>query len=84
MLTLPHHVEHRVSSIRERDDFNTMSLEKLYGKLKTYEMEQEQRVIIYGQGTVDSKNAALQKTTALVAEETKALSTKVETAVTGR
>ena len=84
MLTLPHHVEHRVSSIRERDDFNTMSLEKLYGKLKTYEMEHEQRVIIYGQGTVDSKNAALQKTTALVAEETKALSAKVETAVTGR
>ena len=84
MLTLPHHVEHRVSSIRERDDFNTMSLEKLYGKLKTYEMEQEQRVIIYGQGTVDSKNAALQKTTALVAEETKALPAKVETAVTGR
>ena len=84
MLTLPHHVEHRVSSIRERDDFNTMSLEKLYGKLKTYEMEQEQRVIIYGQGTVDSKNAALQKTTTLVAEETKALPAKGETVVTGR
>ena len=41
MLTPPHHVEHRVSSIKERDDFNTMSLEKLYGKLKTYEMEHE-------------------------------------------
>ena len=62
MLTLPHHVEHRVSSIRKRDDFNTMSLEKLYGKLKTYEIEQEQRVIFYGQGTVESKNATLHTT----------------------
>ena len=61
-----------------------MSLEKLYGKLKTYEMEQEQRVIIYGQGMVDNKNATLQKTTALVAEEIIALPAKVETAVTGR
>lgn len=39
MLTLPSHVEHRVSSIRERDDFSKMSLERLYGKLRTYEME---------------------------------------------
>ena len=84
MLTLPHHIEHGVSSIRERDDFNTMSLEKLYRKLKTYEMEHEQRVIIHGQETVYKKKVALQKTTALVAEETKALSAKVETTVTGR
>ena len=41
MLTLPHHVEHRVCSIREREKCNTTSLEKLNGKLKTYEMEQE-------------------------------------------
>ena len=33
---------------------------------------------------VDSQNAALQKTTAIVAEETKALEAKVETTVTGR
>lgn len=69
MLTLPHHVEHRASSIRERIDFNTMSLEMIYGKLRTYEMEQEQRVISYGPGTVDSKNTALLKTTALVVQE---------------
>ena len=62
----------------------TMSLEKIYEKLKTYEMEHEQTIIICGQGMVDSKNAAPQKTTALVAEETKALSAKVKTSVTGR
>lgn len=39
--TLPHHVEHKVSSIRERDNLNTMPLEELYGKLKAYEMEHE-------------------------------------------
>ena len=50
MLTLPYHVEHKISSIHERDDIHTMSLEKLYGKLRTYEMEQEHRVIIYGSG----------------------------------
>ena len=84
ILTLPHHVEHRVSSIREGDNFNTMSLEKLYKKLKTYEMEQKYIVIIYDQGMIDNKNAESQKTNALVAEKTKALSAKVETAVTGR
>ncbi|KAK1360161.1 hypothetical protein POM88_044635 [Heracleum sosnowskyi] len=44
MMTLPHHVEHKSSSIREKIDFTKMSLEMIYGKLKTYEMEQEQRV----------------------------------------
>lgn len=73
MLTLPYHVEHKSQSIRERDNFNTMSLEKLFGKLKTYEMEQEQRAIIYGPGTVEGKNAALQKTTALFVKEPLAL-----------
>ena len=71
MLTLTHHVEHKISAIRERDDIHTMSLEKLYGKLRTYEMEQEHRVIIYGSGTVDNKNTSLLKTTALVATEPK-------------
>ena len=84
MLTLPSHVEHKAQSIRERDDFNQMSLEKLYGKLKTYEMEQEQRAIIYGSGTVDSKNAALQKTTALVAAEPLEVESKALVAGSGR
>ena len=69
MLTLPSHLEHKISSIRERDDINEMSIERLYGKLKTHEMEQEQRQIIYGPGTVDSKNTALLKTTALVVRD---------------
>ncbi|XP_074328193.1 uncharacterized protein LOC141666092 [Apium graveolens] len=65
MLVLPHHLENKASSVRERVAFETMTLEKLYGKLKTHEMEQEQRKIIYGGGIVDSKNAELLKTTAL-------------------
>ena len=44
-----------------------MNLEELYGKLKTHKMEQEQRRIIYGAGTVDNKNFELLKTTALTA-----------------
>ena len=59
MLTLSSHLEHKISSIRERDDINDMSIERLYGKLKTHELEQEQRQMIYGPGTVDSKNTAL-------------------------
>ncbi|XP_074327780.1 uncharacterized protein LOC141665693 [Apium graveolens] len=73
MLVLPHHLENKASFVRERVDFETMTLEKLYGKLKTHEMEQEQRKIIYGRGTVDSKNAELLKTTALVASGIKEL-----------
>ena len=48
MLTLPSHLEHKISSIRERDEINEMSIERLYGNLKTHEIEQEQRQIIYG------------------------------------
>ena len=84
MLTLPHHIEHRVTSIRERDDFATMSLERLFGKLKTYEMEQEQRSIIYGTGTVESKNLALAKSAALVVHDTNTVEGKVQTSSTGK
>ena len=41
MLTLPAHLEHKILSTRERDDINEMSIERLYGKLKTHEMEKE-------------------------------------------
>ena len=71
MLTLPSHLENKANSVRERLDFKTMSLEKLYGKMKTHEMEQEQKKIIYGSGAVDVKNAELLKTTALVASKYK-------------
>ena len=78
MLTLPSHIEHKISSIRERDDINDMSIERLYGKLKTHEMEQEQRQIIYGPGTVDNKNTTLLKTTALVVRNVDETETRVE------
>lgn len=53
------------------DNFNTIPSKKLYGKLKTYKMEQEHKVILYCTGFVDNKNVTLLKTTTLVANETK-------------
>ena len=78
MLTLPSHLEHKISSIRERDDINEIFIERSYGKLKTQEMEQEQRQIIYGPGTVDSKNTTLLKTTALVVKDVAETETRIE------
>ena len=46
-----------------------MFIERLYGKLKTHKMEQEQRQIIYGLGTADSNNTTFLKTIALVAKD---------------
>ncbi|XP_017246071.1 uncharacterized protein LOC108217700 [Daucus carota subsp. sativus] len=48
MVIMPRHLEPKVLAIRGRPDFKTMSLEQLYWKLKIYEMEREQRKIIYG------------------------------------
>ena len=62
LLTLPTHLEHRITAIRESRDMNEVSLERLYGVLKTYELEQIQQKEIYGKGRVVSA------TTALVAE----------------
>ena len=62
LLTLPTHLEHRITAIRESRDMNEVSLERLYGVLKTYELEQIQQKEIYGKGRVVSV------TTALVAE----------------
>ncbi|KAL8104625.1 hypothetical protein AgCh_028737 [Apium graveolens] len=78
MMVLPQHLENKASSVCERVDFETMTLEKLYGKLKTHEMEQEQRKIIYGGGTTDCKNAELLKTTTLVASGIKELDITAE------
>ena len=84
MLTLPSHLDHKISSIRERDDINDMSIERLYGKLKTHKMEQEQRQIIYGTWTVDSKNTALLKTTALVVRNADETESRVEKPVSDK
>ena len=66
---MPPHLVVKTETIRERSDFRTMTLEKLFGKLKTFEMELEQRKIIYGGGSTESKSMALQKTTALIADQ---------------
>ena len=84
MLTLPSHLEHKISSIRERDDINDMSIERLYGKLKTHEMEQGKRQLIYGPGTVDSKNTTLLKTTALVVRNADEIESRVEKLVSDK
>ena len=76
MLTLPSHLEHKISSIRERDDINDMSIERLYGKLKTHEMD--------GPGTVDSKNTALLKTTTLVVRNVDETESRVEKPVSNK
>ena len=84
MLTLPSHLEHKISSIRERDDINNMSIERLYGKLRTHEMEQEQRQIIYGPGKMDIKNTALLKTTTLLVRNVDEIESRVEKLVSDK
>ena len=42
LLNLPKTLEHRITAIRESRDLNRTSLEKLFGVLKTYELEKEQ------------------------------------------
>ena len=59
MLTLPTHLEHRITAIRESRDMNKVSLERLYGVLKTYELEQIQKNEIYGMGRVASTSTGL-------------------------
>ncbi|XP_063948168.1 uncharacterized protein LOC135152246 [Daucus carota subsp. sativus] len=50
LLTLPEHLEHRITAIRESRDLHEISLEKPYGVLKTYELEQVQTKQRYGWG----------------------------------
>ena len=45
---------------------------------KTHEMEQEKRQIIYGPGTMDSKNTTLLKTIALVVRNVDEIESRVE------
>ena len=71
LLTLPTHLEHRITAIRESRDLNEVSLERLYGVLKTYELEQIQQKEIYGMGRVVSTS------TGLVAEVPQKLEEKI-------
>ncbi|KAK1361712.1 hypothetical protein POM88_046186 [Heracleum sosnowskyi] len=59
LLTLPSHLEHRISAIRKARDLGEISLERLYGVLKTYELEQIQQKEIYGTGKIVSTSTAL-------------------------
>ncbi|XP_063942844.1 uncharacterized protein LOC135150464 [Daucus carota subsp. sativus] len=68
-IVMPPHLVVKTETIRERSDFRTMTLERLFGKPKTFEMELEQREIIYGSGSSEAKGMALQKTAALIADE---------------
>ena len=58
-MTLPTHLEHRITAIRESRDMNEVSLERLYSILKTYELEQIQQKEIYGKGRVVSTSTTL-------------------------
>ncbi|KAL8133025.1 hypothetical protein AgCh_008470 [Apium graveolens] len=62
LLTLPTHLEHRITAIREVRDLSEISLNRLYGVLKTYELEQIQQKEVYG------KDRMISTSTALVAE----------------
>ncbi|KAL8095394.1 hypothetical protein AgCh_036748 [Apium graveolens] len=62
LLTLPTHLEHRITAIREVRDLSEISLERLYGVLKIYELEQIQQMEVYG------KDRVVNTSTALVAE----------------
>uniref|UniRef100_A0A164VA75 CCHC-type domain-containing protein n=1 Tax=Daucus carota subsp. sativus TaxID=79200 RepID=A0A164VA75_DAUCS len=59
LLTLPEHLEHRITAIRESRDLNEISLERLYGVLKTYELEQVQSKQRYGWGKTQNHSRAL-------------------------
>ncbi|KAL8103453.1 hypothetical protein AgCh_027874 [Apium graveolens] len=59
LLTLPTYLEHGITAIREARDLSEISLERLYGVLKTYELEQIQQKEVYGKGRVVSTSTAL-------------------------
>ena len=59
LLTLSTHLEHRITAIRESRDMNEVSLERLYGVLKAYELEQIHDKEIYGKGRVVSASTTL-------------------------
>ncbi|KAL8100286.1 hypothetical protein AgCh_032511 [Apium graveolens] len=59
LLTLPTHLEHRITAIREARDLSEISLERLYDVLKTYELEQIQQKEVYGKGRVVNTSTAL-------------------------
>ena len=59
LLTFPEHLKHRITAIRESRDLHEISLEQLYGVLKTYELEQAQTKQRYGWGKTLCNSRAL-------------------------
>ena len=60
LLTLPDHLEQKISAIKEGRDLSRITLEVLYGILKTYELEMIQRNSLRaGQGHVKDGSSAL-------------------------
>lgn len=58
-LKFPPHLEHMVTTIRDSGNLSKISLERLYGVLKTYELVQIQHNELYGKGRVVSTSTAL-------------------------
>ena len=65
LLTLPDHLESRVTTIREGRNLNNISLETLYGVLKSYELEHFQKRSIQS----GHKNKMANMSNALIAHD---------------
>ena len=64
LLTLPDHLERKISAIREGRDLSKITLQTLYGILKTYELE------IYQRRTMQTSIGKLENvSSALIANE---------------
>ncbi|KAK1401552.1 hypothetical protein POM88_001157 [Heracleum sosnowskyi] len=61
LLTLPEHLEHKVTAIREGRNLNNISLETLYGVLKSYELEffQKRAILARSRGKMANMSGAL-------------------------
>ena len=72
LLTLPDHLESKISAIREGIDLNKTTLQTLYGILKTYELE------FYQRKTMQTNRGKLKNvSSALIANEPKVKSEDV-------
>ncbi|XP_063938007.1 uncharacterized protein LOC135147900 [Daucus carota subsp. sativus] len=77
LLTLPEQLEHRITAIRESRDLTEISLEQLYGVLKTYELEQAQTKQRYGWGKTLNTSTSVSNSTALIIQSPLAKERKV-------
>ena len=77
LLTLPTHLEHRITAIRESRDMNEVSLKRLYGVLKTYELEQIQQREVYGRGRIVSASSEISSSTGLIGQASQSVEPRV-------